>query len=95
MKKSISVITNKLFSEEIELLYGKGSYVKINNVTYSTNKKNYLIDCVLFVSDIELYGETQNDGIKYIIENSWDYTGLNEYKPMLLISIEIIPDKPL
>jgi len=90
MKKSISVITNKLFKEEIELLYGKGSHVKINNVTYSTNKKNYLIDCVLFISDLELYKESQIDGVKYIIENTWEHTGYNEYKPMLLVSVEII-----
>jgi hypothetical protein len=94
MKKPLSLIIDKLYKKELELLYGEGTQVKINHVTYSTNKKNYIIDCVLYVADLSLFQETQLDGINYIIEESWIYTGLKDYKPLLLTRLDIIQDKP-
>ena len=90
MKKYLTVLLNKVFKNDIELLYGQGSYVEIKNVRYCTNNHHYSIDCVLFIKDIKLFEETQLDGLKFLIEESWRYTGLDSEKIMLITSFDVI-----
>ena len=90
MKKYLTVLLNKVFKNDIELFYGQGSYVEVKNVRYCTSGHHYSIDCVLFVKDITLFEETQLDGLKYLIEESWRYTGLDSEKIMLITSFDVI-----
>ena len=90
MKKYLTVLLNKVFKNDIELLYGQGSYVEIKNVRYCTNDHHYSIDCVLFIKDIKLFEETQLDGLKFLLEESWRYTGLDGEKVMLITSFDVI-----
>ena len=90
MKKYLTVLLNKVFKNDIELFYGQGSYVEIKNVRYCTNNHHYSIDCVLFVKDITLFEETQLDGLEFLIEESWRYTGLDSEKIMLITSFDVI-----
>jgi len=94
MKKPLSAIINKVYKEELSLLYGEGTHVKVNSVIYSTNKKNYIIDCVLYVGDLSLFQETQLNGLNYLVEESWQYIDLKHNKPLLLTSLDITQDKP-
>lgn len=75
MKRAISVIINRAFKDELELLYGKDAEIIIENVKYCTINKHYLVSCKLLVSDIELFAETDVAGINYMVEESWKYLG--------------------
>lgn len=90
MKNYLTFILNKIFKNDIELLYGQGSYVEIKNIGYCTNDHHYSIDCVLFIKDIKLFEETQLDGLKFLLEESWRYTGLDGEKVMLITSFDVI-----
>jgi hypothetical protein len=90
MKKCLMIMVNNIHKEDIELLYGPGSYVTINEVRYSTNGHYYSIDCTLHVKDVDSFNLIQNDGINYIMEESWKYTGLYGEKFMLVNSFELI-----
>lgn len=90
MKKCLTILLNKVFKNDIELLYGEGSYVEVKNVRYCTNDHHYSIDCVLFIKDIKLFEESQLDGLRFIIEECWKYTGFDREKIMLITSFDII-----
>lgn len=81
---------NITYRNELELLYGQNSEVEINEVRYITNTKEYLIDCTLKVSDINLFMESQTDGLKFLFEESWKYTGVNNPKIRLVTKFDVI-----
>ena len=54
----------------------------------STTKK-YLINCKLYVTNIELYGEIGNDGIIHLIKESWVYTGFDD-NIVVSLSLDLI-----
>ncbi len=49
MKRLLETLINKVFIDDLELMYGKGSHIKINNVKYCTTNKHFLIDYKLYV----------------------------------------------
>lgn len=90
MKKYISELINRLYKNDLELLYGEGSYVVLNNIRYITNGHHYSIDCTLHLKDIELFKEIDSSGLDYIIKESWKFTGMGDEKVMLICSYNII-----
>lgn len=90
MRKFLTGLITKLFKEEVELLYGSGSYIVVNNVRYITNGHYYSIDVTLHIKDIELFEQIQNEGVNYVIGESWSYTGLLGEKFMVVNSYELI-----
>lgn len=89
MKKCIEVLLNILFKKDLELLFGAGSKVVVNYCRYSTNSLAFVIDCKLFVTDIELSKDVYPDGLVLLIQESWKFTGINE-NVGIIHSIDII-----
>lgn len=79
-----------MFKKDLELLYGMGTVVEINECKYCTTTKDFLINCTLKVGSVELFQETQLDGLKYLLEESWKYTGVDKNKVSLVSSVDII-----
>ena len=92
MKKALEILLNNVFKDDIELIYGEGSYVIVNKIQYSEYQKLYLIDCVLMLSDnciVEELVHTYPESLKYIINESWKFIVVRE-KTQLLTSMEFI-----
>lgn len=84
MKSFIEIFLNVSLRKELDLLFGKESYVIINNLNYSTNTKQYIIHCKLYVNEIELMNESYPNGLNYLIEESIKFTGVDE--PFAIVS---------
>jgi len=89
MHKTIHFLINRIFNSELELLYGVGSNVEIQDLFFSTNKKIYIIRCKLFIGDSKLYEEIGQDGLNFIVEEAWEFMGFYNKKFMLQISFEL------
>ena len=66
MRNCLTILLNIVFKKDLEVLYGKGTMVEINDCKYCTTTKDFLIDCTLKVGSIELFQETQLDGLNYL-----------------------------
>lgn len=89
MKKCLLILLNSFFKKDLELLYGEGSRVDITEIKMCTTTKKYLINCKLYVTNIELYGEIGNDGIIHLIKESWVYTGFDD-NIVVSLSLDLI-----
>lgn len=90
MRNCLTILLNIVFKKDLELLYGEGTMVEINECKYCTTTKDFLINCTLKVGSVELFQETQLDGLKYLLEESWKYTGVDKNKVSLVSSVDII-----
>ena len=90
MKKYLEILLNVVHKKDLETLYGRGSIVEINNVRYCTTTKKINIDCKLKVSDIKLYEECGYDGINYLIEESYKFTGCKNIQLSLVTSLDLV-----
>lgn len=88
-KKILEIVSNGLFQEEIRLLFGEGSRVKINNCYYSTQKKAYLVDATIQVSLINESSEAFPSGLEFIISDSWEFMEMRE-SLIILSSIDTV-----
>lgn len=75
-KKLLEDMSNFMFEDEIDLLYGAGSKIKINHCYWSTSKKMYVIDATLTVTLIQEAVDAFPMGLEYIIEESWRFLGV-------------------
>jgi hypothetical protein len=89
MKNCIHILINKIFKQDLEILFGVGSYVVINYCKFCTNNSRFIIDCKILTSDIELSKDVYPDGLIFLVEEAWKYTGLNE-KISVITSIDIL-----
>lgn len=93
-KKILEKISNNLFKEEIRLLFGEGSSIRINNCYFSTQKKAYLIDATIKVTLINESSEAFPSGLEFIISDSWEFIGVGI--PIIILSsidnVELIND---
>jgi len=89
MKEALSFLINKIFKKDLEILYGKNSYVDVCSLIYSTNKHIYVISCKLHIGDTELYQEIGETGLNYLVEESWRFMGNWNKNFMLQISFEL------
>lgn len=90
MKNCLLVLLNYVFYKDIELLFGKGSIIDILSVKYSTNKKAYMVDCKLYLSDIGLFEESQITSVNVLIEECWKYTGFDRNELIIQSSYDLI-----
>ena len=87
-KKLLEKFSNVEFEKEISLLFGEGSEVKINNVKYSTQKKTYLVDATINVTDVDTASESYPDVLEHIITESCKFINMKE-SPIILSSIKL------
>lgn len=89
VKKSLEKLTNNLDKEELKLLFGNESKIKIRSISYSTNKKSYVIDASVLVSNLDESIDAYPEGLNFIIEKSWKYM-MYEEKPIIISSINLM-----
>jgi hypothetical protein len=89
MKKGFLVLINKVFKKDLEYLYGNGSYIDIDSVIFSTNKKIFVISCKLHIGDIALFEGIGESGLNYLFEESWKYMGFYDKNFLLQISFDL------
>jgi len=78
MKKGFELLINGLLKEELFLLFGNNSFIKVNgSIKYSTNAKLFVINCTLYSDDVELCEESYPYGLQYIIGEAWKYMGID------------------
>lgn len=90
MKRELEAILNIVYKKDIESLFGTDSYIEVTDMKYSTNTKKYMLECKLYVSDIELFKESNVDGVKYLINESWKWTGSESVELALLTSVDLL-----
>ena len=90
MKRLLETLINKVFIDDLELMYGKGSHIKINNVKYCTTNKHFLIDYKLYVSDPVLFEEIYLGGIEMLVSESWSWTGIDNDKILFTVTYDLI-----
>jgi hypothetical protein len=90
MKGCLLVLLNYVFYRDIELLFGKNSIVDILSVKYCTTKKSYMVDCKLYLSDIDLFEESQISSLNVVIEDCWKYTGLGSDNLIIQSSYDLL-----
>jgi len=90
MKRLLETLINKVFIDDLELMYGKGSHIKINNVKYCTTNKHFLIDYKLYVSDPVLFEEIYLGGVEMLVSESWSWTGIDNDKILFTVTYDLI-----
>jgi hypothetical protein len=90
MKRLLETLINKVFIDDLELMYGKGSHIKINNVKYCTTNKHFLIDYKLYVSDPVLFEEIYLGGVEMLMSESWSWTGVENDKILFTVTYDLI-----
>lgn len=81
MKKALEILLNKVFKNDLELLYGEGCYVIINRVYFSDYQKKYMIDSKLMIpknNSVEELNETFPSGLNYLMNESWKFMVVSE-----------------
>lgn len=86
MKKALDVLINKVFKKDLELLYGPGCYVIINDIRFSEYQKKYLIDCKLMIpkdNPIEEFDLIYPDGLNIVMDKCWMFICVRETTQLL------------
>ena len=90
MRNCLTILLNIVFQKDLELLYGKGTLVEVNDFKYCTTTKNYTVDCTLKLTDIGLFEETNIEGLQFLVEESLKYTGLDKNVVTLITSCDLL-----
>ena len=89
-KKYLQRILDIALKNQTEHTFGKGSFIKINNITHIRSKKSYLINVTLYFDDIENGMDLYPDGLELIIKAGWDVIG--DKTPIIVqSSLDVIP----
>lgn len=71
MIRPLQSIINRGFKKDLSTLFGEGSKVEIVDLTYSTNKKTYVIQTKLFVTNVEESMEVYPSGLEMLVIDAW------------------------
>ena len=78
MKRMLEHLINVIQKEDLELMFGKGSKVVIESVTYSTNTKKIVIHSKVLATDVDDSIDIFPTGLNMLVNEGWKYTGYNE-----------------
>ena len=90
MDKLIELLVNRVHKREIVELYGDNSHIEITDIKYITNNKSLLIELKLFFSDINSLEIVKDDGVKYLIDESWKITGFDNINISILVDYNLL-----
>jgi hypothetical protein len=89
-KKFLQKVLDIGLKSQTELTFGKGSFIKISNMTYIRSKKAYLVNVTLHFDDFENSMDLYPDGLEYIVKSAWDVLGVGN--PIIIqSSVDVIP----
>lgn len=87
MKRMMEHLINVIQKEDLEIMFGEGSEVKISSINYSTNKKQFIIHSTLiatFNNEKEIF-ESANEphdfyptGLNMLIKEGWKFIGFDQ-----------------
>jgi len=77
MKKMLEHLINIIQKDEMELMFGKGSNIVIESISYSTNAKSYVIHSKVFATEIDDSVDVFPTGLNMLIDEGWKYSGIN------------------
>jgi hypothetical protein len=85
----LEYLINAIFKKNLELLFGKDSYVTVNSIRYLTNSKTYIIDVNLKIGVLneEEIGFLYPDSLNSLVKDSWDFLGIQESKISIISTI--------
>ena len=89
MKTCILVLLNNVFYRELELLYGKNSFVDVLSIKFCTTTKLFLVDVKLYLTDIDLFTESGLESLNYLVSESWKYAGQDSDTLAVISSYEL------
>lgn len=72
MEIVLETLINGINPEHIELLFGEGSFFKINKIIWLTQLKCYQVTLTLYCTDLELTKEAYPDGIDYFLKEAFE-----------------------
>ena len=78
MKRMLEHLINVIQKEDLELMFGKGSKVVVESVTYSTNTKKIVIHSKVFATDVDDSIDIFPTGLNMLVNEGWKYMGYNE-----------------
>ena len=80
MKLAMNFLINRMKKDELELLFGPNTRIKVNFVNYITNKKIHNIDCKLYVGILneEEFLFLYPDAVHSVIYEVWNFLGYFE-----------------
>jgi hypothetical protein len=77
MRKMLEHLINVTQKDEMELMFGKGSKIVIESISYSTNAKSYVIHSKVFATEIDDSVDVFPTGLNMLIDEGWKYSGIN------------------
>jgi len=90
MEKGFWVLINKVYKNELELLYGENSSVEFDSISYSGFRKYYVFRCKLVIGEPKLFEELGESGLEFLIKKSLPFMGMSNVKIMLQISFDLL-----
>ena len=86
MKKSLEKLSNRLHENDKHMLFGSGTIIHIDSVTYLTTKKCYHIIVSLEPTDADLTYQAYPHGVEYLVSEAWKFMGIPD-RPIISVSI--------
>jgi hypothetical protein len=81
---------NKVLIEELENLYGVGSYIEISSIVVASRHNETVISYNLYYTNEEYLLETMNVGSDFLLEKCWELMSYPETKLILVCSMEMV-----
>ena len=72
MERILENLLNNINKKQVKLLFGDGSYFKIEKINWLTQQKCHQITLTLHCSDLELTKDAYPDGVEYLVRDAWD-----------------------
>lgn len=88
-KNLLENFTNTHFEKELNYLFGDESKIQINDIRYLTQKKNFLIDVTINVTNVENSSESYPHGVEHYISESCKLIKFFGDKPIIISSIKL------
>ena len=85
----VEKLVNHLRNKDRILLFGENSKIKVISMTFSSQKKCYILDLKLIVDQPELCEESYPDGLYHLVEFAFNFMNRNK-KVIIISSLEII-----
>lgn len=78
MKRMLEHLINVIQKEDLELMFGVGSKVVIESVTYSTNTKKIIVHSKVLATNIDDSIVVFPTGLNMLVNEGWKYMGYKE-----------------
>ena len=76
-------LINVVQKDDVELMFGIGSKVIIEGISYSTNSKTYVIHTKVMATNIDDSLDIFPTGLNMLITEGWKYTGIDSEITMI------------